>query len=416
MSSVKYTGKTVKIRKPVKNEERMNEKLIDLMGELYSYMVKSGEPFRARAYKKAEESLVLFTQDITLSNHKNLGLEKLPGIGEVIMKKIGEYIETGTLRILERERNDPKNILTNVYGIGPKKAKELIEKGVKSIDDLRKNKDTLLNDVQRTGLRYYEDILERIPRSEIDEFKKIMEKTFDEVKTQDSYYEIVGSYRRGAKTSGDIDVIISSPNKELFKNFMDVLLGKKIIVELLSRGQTKSLVIAKMPGAKYARRVDFLYSDPNEYPFAVLYFTGSKNFNTVMRGRALSLGYSLNEHGLYKMVNKKKGDKVDHVFRNEKDIFEFLKMEYKEPQDRIDGRSVVPLRNSPPLERLEPMEEIKEPAIQKPKNVTRKKRKTDSAKAKEKEEKAKLKEIKEEGKKKAKEEAKLKKTEEKKKE
>lgn len=172
MSSVKYTGKTVKIRKPVKNEERMNEKLIDLMGELYSYMVKSGEPFRARAYKKAEESLILFTQDITLSNYKNLGLEKLPGIGEVIMKKIGEYIETGTLRILERERNDPKNILTNVYGIGPKKAKELIEKGVTSIDDLRKNKDTLLNDVQRTGLRYYEDILERIPRSEIDEFKK----------------------------------------------------------------------------------------------------------------------------------------------------------------------------------------------------------------------------------------------------
>ena len=411
MSSVKYTGKTVKIRKPVKNEERMNEKLIDLMGELYSYMVKSGEPFRARAYKKAEESLILFTQDITLSNYKNLGLEKLPGIGEVIMKKIGEYIETGTLRILERERNDPKNILTNVYGIGPKKAKELIEKGVTSIDDLRKKKDTLLNDVQRTGLRYYEDILERIPRSEIDEFKKIMEKTFDEVKTQDSYYEIVGSYRRGAKTSGDIDVIISSPNKELFKNFMDVLLGKKIIVELLSRGQTKSLVIAKMPGAKYARRVDFLYSDPNEYPFAVLYFTGSKNFNTVMRGRALSLGYSLNEHGLYKMVNKKKGDKVDHVFRNEKDIFEFLKMEYKEPQDRIDGRSVVPLRNSPPLERLEPVEEIKEPAIQKPKNVTRKKRKTDSAKAKEEEEKAKLKEIKEEGKKKAKEEKEKKKME-----
>ena len=114
MSTVKYTGKTVKIRKAVKNEERLNEKLIGLMDELGSYMVKSGEPFRARAYKKAEESLILFTQDITPSNYNNLGLEKLPGIGEVIMKKIGEYIETGTLRILERERNDPKNILTTV--------------------------------------------------------------------------------------------------------------------------------------------------------------------------------------------------------------------------------------------------------------------------------------------------------------
>ena len=160
MSTVKYTGKTVKIRKAVKNEERLNEKLIGLMDELGSYMVKSGEPFRARAYKKAEESLILFTQDITPSNYNNLGLEKLPGIGEVIIKKIGEYIETGTLRILERERNDPKNILTNVYGICSKKAIVLIDKGVKSIDDLRENKDTLLNDVQRAGLRYYEDILD----------------------------------------------------------------------------------------------------------------------------------------------------------------------------------------------------------------------------------------------------------------
>jgi len=412
MSNVRYTGKTVKIRKPKKQtvvmEERLNEKLIGLMDELAAYMVKKKEPFRARAYKKAEESLILFPQNITSTNYQSLGLEKLPGIGEVIMKKIGEYIETGTLRILERERNDPQNILTDVYGIGPIKAKSLVEKGITSIEELRKHKDDLLNDVQRTGLRYYEDILQRIPRSEIDEFKTILNKTFEAVKTPNSKYEIVGSYRRGAKTSGDIDVIITSPNKELFKAFMDKLLKEKVIVELLSRGATKSLVIAKLPGGKYARRVDFLYSNPEEYPFAVLYFTGSKIFNTVMRGRALSLGYSLNEHGLYKMENKKKGEKIDHVFRNEKDIFDFLKMVYKDPEQRIDGRAVVPVKNSPPLETLV---EIKELAIQKPKNVTRKKRKTDSAKAKEKEEKVKLKEMKEQEKKKAKEEKEKKKME-----
>ena len=412
MSNVRYTGKTVKIRKPTKQavvmEERLNEKLIGLMDELAAYMVKKGERFRASAYKKAQESLILFPQNITSTNYQSLGLEKLPGIGEVIMKKIGEYIETGTLRILEREHNDPQNILTDVYGIGPIKAKNLVEKGITSIEELRKRKDELLNDVQRSGLRYYEDILQRIPRSEIDEFKTILNTTFEAVKTPNSKYEIVGSYRRGAKTSGDIDVIITSPNKELFKAFMDELLNKKVIVELLSRGATKSLVIAKLPGGKYARRVDFLYSNPEEYPFAVLYFTGSKIFNTVMRGRALSLGYSLNEHGLYKMENKKKGEKIDHVFRNEKDIFDFLKMVYKDPEQRIDGRAVVPVKNSPPLERLE---EIKEQAIQKPKNVTRKKRKTDSAKAKEKEEKVKLKEMKEREKKKAKEEKEKKKME-----
>merc|ERR1712078_368828 len=65
-----------------------------------------------------------------------------------------------------------------------------------------------------------------------------------------------------------------------------------------------------------------------------------------MRGRALTMGYSLNEHGLYKMDGKKKGAKLDQVFENEEAIFDFLKMEYKEPNQRIDGRSVVSLNKS----------------------------------------------------------------------
>ena len=83
-----------------------------------------------------------------------------------------------------------------------------------------------------------------------------------------------------------------------------------------------------------------MYSPPNEYAFATLYFTGSKAFNTVQRQRALNLGYTLNEHGFHHMVNKKKGAKLDRVFPTEKSIFDFLGMEYREPQQRIDGRSV----------------------------------------------------------------------------
>src|SRR6056300_1359633 len=136
MDIPQYTGKTVKIRK-VKPQERYNEKLIDIMDELAIYMTKKGEPFRARAYKKAQESLILFPQNITSTNYKTLGLEKLPGIGETIMKKIGEYIETGTLRILERERADPQHIFSEIYGVGPKKATQLVEKGFTSIAQLR---------------------------------------------------------------------------------------------------------------------------------------------------------------------------------------------------------------------------------------------------------------------------------------
>ena len=60
-----------------------------------------------------------------------------------------------------------------------------------------------------------------------------------------------------------------------------------------------------------------------------------------MRGRALQLGYSMNEHGLYRMVGNKKGDKIDQIFESEGDVFKFLGMVYKSPTERIDGNSVV---------------------------------------------------------------------------
>ena len=330
---------------------RLNEKLATLFDELSTFMTKRGEPFKSRAYQKAQESIVLYENDITHENYKELN--KLPGVGETIINKIGEYIQSGTLRLLERERADPQNVLADVYGIGPKKASDLVNKGIKTINELREKEDELLNAVQKIGLKYYDDILQRIPRSEIDEYHSVFSKTFNEVKGTDSKYEIVGSYRRNAMTSGDIDVIITSENKEVFKNFIDSLLKQGIILEILSRGPTKSLVVAKLPHKKIARRVDFLYTSPEEYPFAVLYFTGSKIFNTVMRGRALSMGYSLNEHGLYKMEGKKKGDKIEQSFSNESDIFKFLQMEYKEPSERKTGKSVVPLAGSPEMPPLD---------------------------------------------------------------
>ena len=323
---------------------RLNEKLIDVLDELAKFMVKRGEPCRARAYQKAQESIINYPNEINPNNYQQL--ISLPGVGETIVKKIKEYIQTGTLRLLERERADPKNIFSDIYGIGPKKAADLVNKGITSIEQLRKKQDELLNNVQKMGLKHYEDVLKRIPRKEIDEYKSVFERIFDEIKDVDSQFEIVGSFRRGAKTSGDIDVIVTSEKKEVFKKFIDKLLDEKIIVELLSRGNTKSLVIAKLPSSDTVRRVDFMYTSKEEYPFAILYFTGSKIFNTVMRGRALTMGYSLNEHGFYKMDGKKKGAKLDQVFENEEAIFDFMKMEYKEPNQRIDGRSVVPLNKS----------------------------------------------------------------------
>lgn len=318
------------------SDERMNEKYIELMEKLADIMLKQGEPFRARAYQKALETIMAYPDDIRGPDD----LKGKPGIGSTIMEKLKEFTETGTLKVLEREKNNPVNILGEVYGIGPKKAKELVDAGITSIQQLRENQDKYLNEIQKVGLQHYEDILKRIPRSEIEEYKGIFEKAFP--KDADGKMEIVGSYRRGAESSGDIDVIITSSSPSVFTKFVDNLIKEKIILHVLSRGPTKCLVITKLQSTNsFARRVDFLYTTPEEFPFAILYFTGSKIFNTVMRHQALTLGLTMNEHGLYKMEAKKKGDKVDHIFKDEKDIFDYLNLEYKAPNERTDGRAII---------------------------------------------------------------------------
>ena len=328
---------------------RLNEKFIELMEKLADIMLKQGEPFRARAYQKAQETIMAYPGDILSPND----LKGKPGIGETIMEKLNEYIQTGTLKVLEREKNNPVNILAEVYGIGPKKAKDLVDQGITSIAQLRENQN-LLNDIQKVGLQYYEDILKRIPRSEIEDYKVIFEKAFPNqgspsAKGTDGKMEIVGSYRRGAQSSGDIDVIITSNSPRVFTTFVDNLIREKIILYVLSRGPTKCLVVAKIPSSDAARRVDFLYTTPQEFPFAILYFTGSKIFNTVMRHIALEKGYTMNEHGIYKMEAKKKGEKVDRTFNSEEDIFDFLGLEYKSPIERTDGRAIVIKKSKPKL-------------------------------------------------------------------
>ena len=338
---------------------RLNEKFIELMEQLANIMLKQGESFRARAYQKAQETIMAYPGDIMSPND----LKGKPGIGPTIMEKLNEYVQTGTLKVLEREKNNPANILAEVYGIGPKKAKELVENGITSIAQLRENQQ-MLNDIQKVGLRYYEDVLKRIPRSEIEEYKSIFESDFNKVATPDSKFEIVGSYRRGAQTSGDIDVIITSDSPNVFINFINELIKKKIILEILSRGSTKCLVMAKIPSSDSVRRVDFLYTGLEEFPFAILYFTGSKIFNTVMRHIALEKGYTMNEHGINNMEGKKKGDKVSHHFRNEKDIFDFLGLEYKAPTERTDGRAIVVKSVASPQSGKLPLVEAKLPLVE----------------------------------------------------
>ncbi len=335
-----------------------------VLNELSIIMKNKGEVFRSFAYVKAINELKKYISSPnaqTINSATELKSLNLPNIGKTILEKYEEFLKTGTLEAVEKEKTNPVNIFTNIYGIGHVKANELVNtKNIVTLDQLRErqnelqeNKLPLLNSKQQIGLKYYNDLLKRIPREEIDQFKLLFETNFRETILENNEleenhkFEIVGSYRRKAETSGDIDLICTSynNNKKVFVKFIEKLHSKKILLEILSSGEAKSLTIGKLLKEEaIPRRLDFLYAPQEDYPFTLLYFTGSKDFNTAMRQHSLNVNLTLSEHGFYKVISttKVKQEKIQNLlFKTEKHIFDFLCMEYKEPQDRDDEHSVI---------------------------------------------------------------------------
>jgi NAD-dependent DNA ligase len=345
-------------------------KVLEQLSKIVKNKGNKEDVFKVAAYNKAINELKKYTalpNSIEITSSQELKKLKLPRIGEKIINKFEEFLATGTLEEIEKEKNNPINTFANIYGIGPVKAKELVElKNISTLEELelrqnelQENKLPLLNSKQQIGLKYYNDLLKRIPREEIEEFKILLESNFKETLTENNEapknhkFEIVGSYRRNKPESGDIDLIFTSynNNKKVFENFIKKLQAKKILLEILSKGESKSLTIGKLPKATATpRRIDFLYAPPEDYPFAILYFTGSKEFNTAMRQHALNVDLTLSEHGFYKLLKKSNQSKetkikqeklVSVLFKTEKDIFDFLHMEYKEPQERNNEQSII---------------------------------------------------------------------------
>jgi len=301
--------------------------------------------FKAKAYKKAIEELRLLDKPIqTLDD-----MDEIPGVGKEIKKKVKEIIETGHLDIADevKQELDAFEALMGVYLVGPVKAKSLIAAGIKTIPDLREAlaKDpTLLNDKQKIGLQYYEDILERIPRTEMVQLEKVL---LDNMKGRMKGV-VVGSYRRGAADSGDIDVLLTMPDgpadarAKVFHEYVERLQASGFMVEVLADGDQKSLSIVKLTPTSIARRLDLLLVPNEQFPFALLYFTGSGDFNVAFRKHALKLGYTLNEHEM-KLTGKVEGAVPVPKMKFEAEIFAFLGLKYKEPHQRTGAAAVVEL-------------------------------------------------------------------------
>jgi len=265
------------------------------------------------------------------------------------LAKMEEIITTGQLAAAEAANQDPKVIavtnLTKIYGIGNKKALVLCnDLGITTVDELKEQfaqNTSIINSKQAIGLKYYDDLDERIQRDEMVKYEYILtniaKKEFPNIELS-----INGSYKRGLPTSGDIDVLITSDGntENDRKSFIARLKELKIIVETLANGRKKFMGISKLKGGKN-RHIDIIDTTRESYPFGVLYFTGSGGFNTRMRGHALKQGYSINEYGISHKKTKKPVSSEEIMakiskptFETEQDIFDFVEMEYVHPTER----------------------------------------------------------------------------------
>ena len=307
--------------------------IIKIFRELMEYEYTNGEKFKANAYKKVIPSLRKLSSDIDLTNEN---LKRINGLGKGLLEKINLIIETGTCPLYEKikDLDDPRKVFMKIHGIGHVNAEKLVKAGLKTIDDLRNcpNITDNLNDVQIKGLKYYEDLLLKIPYEEIQKHEKYINTFINDcdIPKGSIQFTIAGSYRRGKHESGDIDVLFCSEDKKKYNIFIDNLKEIKYIVEELARGPKKYNGICRY-GYNPCRRIDIMYTKPKEYPFALIYFTGSMEFNTKMRKDFLDMNLSLNEYSLKDNDTKKV---VNHKFTTEKDIFDYLGMDYVEPEKR----------------------------------------------------------------------------------
>jgi DNA polymerase/3'-5' exonuclease PolX len=302
-----------------------NHYIIDIFKELADIYEQKlinelNDVFKSRAYKTACNKL-----------------EKLPHIEYVedipthiwpkesnMWQHIKEIVETGTCEKLVYFRNHP-DIITNrtftkIHGIGPSRARDLMNAGHRSIADLRSEKGlNSLRPLERTCLSCYEDLQQRIPRNEVQEFVEIVEKV---VKNEVPESEVIaaGSFRRGLPTCGDIDILIMIPDNYdgiHLISFLHEKLGAKganlFVYDLtnVSENSTNYMCIGKLPksGSLY-RRIDVKVYNAPQYPFALSAFTGCDHWNRSLRYFARKKGFSLSDKGL----TVKSQHAIDYLF------------------------------------------------------------------------------------------------------
>lgn len=288
--------------------------------ELVELYVLAREEYKAKAFR-------------TALKHIDTGISKgTKGVGESVMSEIEEFSRRGTSTRLEELRRRTalakpylELFRESVYGIGVVTAMKFYNMGCRTLEDLGGMD---LTHAQRAGLRWYHDIRQRIPRSEIDEY---LTQLTDTLGSTGNLFIIAGSYRRGEVSSGDIDILMRNDRGVTLSYIHGILLRSGMIIETLGLGDKKFLGIVMLRRGMTARRMDIRLFSPETWAYALLYNTGSQQFNILCRQRAIELELHLND---YTLVSTRTG--AVYYATIEEEIFKHLRIAYLSPEQRAD--------------------------------------------------------------------------------
>lgn len=318
--------------------------------------LKGENPFKSRAYQNAARALETLGESFETLVAENR-LAEIKGIGDSMQKKIHELVTTGKLGYYEElKAATPPGLVAmlDIPGLGPKKIKVLHDElRIETIEQLEKAcQDGSVAKLKGFGEKTAVNILAGINRRRsyashhlISDALPLAESLLESLRSHPDVVRCstAGSLRRHREVIGDVDLLASSKNPAKVIEFFTQQPG---ILNILAKGETKTSVLLS-GGIQSDLRV---VSDA-EFPFALMYFTGSKEHNIVMRQRAIERGLRLNEYGLFRSKTETRDPKLLVACRTEEEIFEELDLAYVPPEMREDMGEIA-LAEKGPLPRL----------------------------------------------------------------
>ena len=284
-----------------------NEKIANTLSQLADLLEFTGaNAFRLRAYRNGARQIRDLPDSISSMVDNAHDLTKLDGIGKSVAQKCVELCNNGKLEQMEELLQEvPRTVLDllNVPKMGPKKAAAVFnELGVENLEQLKAACEAgQVRELSGFGAKTEQAILDGIAIA-VNANKRILWAAADKIaaKLREHFQsceaigqlEFAGSYRRGKETVGDLDILVTSDDAE---SVMDHFADFEDITSTIVRGGTKMAVRLERDF-----QVDLRVVPEESFGAALQYFTGSKEHNVVVRGRAKARGLKVNEWGVYK--------------------------------------------------------------------------------------------------------------------